>query len=77
MMKIILIIFILLIVFIVFRAIKLYIKEGHAITKAIIGNLVQQNSIDFSLLQVHVLDVICYYYIILIDNDLCLISTIT
>jgi hypothetical protein len=61
----------------VFRAIKLYIKEGHAITKAIIGNLVQQNSIDFSLLQVHVLDVICYYYIILIDNDLCLISTIT
>lgn len=77
MMKIILIIFILLIVFIVFRAIKLYIKEGHAITKAIIGNLVQQNSIDFSLLQVYVLDVICYYYIILIDNDLCLISTIT
>jgi uncharacterized protein YneF (UPF0154 family) len=77
MMKIILIIFILLIVFIVFRAIKLYIKEGHAITKAIIGNLVQQNSIDFSLLQVYVLDVICYYYVILIDNDLCLISTIT
>lgn len=77
MMKIILIIFILLIVFIVFRAIKLYIKEGHAITKAIIANLVQQNSIDFSLLQVYVLDVICYYYIILIDNDLCLISTIT